>query len=177
MNKGKISIGIGVGLVILLLAGTAYLLPALLAGKAGQLPGFLTVLGGSSNKGEVDVSLIPAPELPHGAPQRVGNIANVQDNSIFVTPRDGGSIFEVVVTKDTKIWQDDNSNVRKSVASSSGGSIHVQEVVAPIGIAQIIPDDDVLIWGESRGGRMIADAVLLRGMNKIGNGTAAPSTK
>jgi hypothetical protein len=175
--KRKIMVGIGVGLAILLLAGAAFIIPGLLSGNTAGLPGILSSLGGGSKSGEVDVSLIPAPELPQGAPDQVGSVANVQDNSIFVTPRNGGQSFEVVVTKDTRIWQDENSDVRKSVASSSGGSLHVQEVVTPISVGQIAPDDDILIWGEARGDRTIANAVLLRGLVNLKSGSSVPGEK
>jgi hypothetical protein len=179
--KQKTWIVVGAVLLIALLAGAAYIVPGLMSGRfsgiLAAIPGFAEGTGRKS----LDITLIPAPELPQHPPDMVGSVARTSNNSIFVTPRNGGTELEVVVTKDTHIWQDDNqaisTTVQSTAAKTAGSALRVQETVVAITVAQVMDNDDILLWGEQRGDRFIASTVLLRGMVNTKGGTPMPGGK
>ncbi len=175
--KQKTWIIIGLVLGVALLAGAAFAIPGLASGRLQNLVGGLPGFSENSKPGDTDVKLIPAPELPQRPPDWVGTVANTSNNSIFATPRNGGTPIEIVTTHDTHIWEDDNGEISKNVRisqSDSEGTVHVQEIVQAIPISQVIASDDILIWGEQRGDRWIASTVLLRGMVGAKGGTPVP---
>jgi hypothetical protein len=175
--KRKIMIGLGVIILIALLAGAAYVIPGLASGRLTNIVAAIPGFSADNHNDRTDVTLIPAPELPPHAPNWVGTVASTQDNSIFASPRNGGTQMEIVTTHDTHVWVDDLSGIqaqKQTAQSGSEGTVHVQEVVRAITVSQVVPSDDILIWGEQRGNRWFASTVLLRGMVGAKSGTPLP---
>jgi hypothetical protein len=87
--KKRVIIGIGAVLVVALLAGAAFMAARLLgAAQPGGTNGpILSGLGNPAGKGSFSMSIqiTPAPEIPTGKADLVGQVASVKDNSIFVT--------------------------------------------------------------------------------------------
>ncbi len=85
--KKKISIGIAAVFAVALLAGAAFMAVRLLTTKASANgPGAsLAGLGGpGGGKASIQIQMTPAPELPSARADLVGQVTNIQDNSIFV---------------------------------------------------------------------------------------------
>ena len=74
---------------------------------------------------------------------------------------------------------DDNNQISKEVnpLRSAGGSVRVQEYVVGVDVSQVIPNDDILVWGDQRGDRILAGTVLLRGMIAAKPGAPAGGSK
>jgi hypothetical protein len=103
--KRKIFIGIGVVLGVALLAGAAFMAVRLLNTQtSANGPGApLAGLGGpGGGKTSIQIQMTPAPELPSARADLVGQVTNIQDNSIFVaemSKASGGVANQVIVGK------------------------------------------------------------------------------
>jgi hypothetical protein len=129
MNK-RVYLLLGVIFVVALLAGGTFIAIQLLNASQNNTSG-----GDKS----VKVDFTPAPELPRQAADLSGLVISVKDNSVFVAqksldqisvrrllqqPTLTGPYTEVVVTKDTKIYQDITyDEVITPSAGSMGGAI------------------------------------------------------
>ncbi len=85
--KKRIFIGIAAVLGVALLAGAVFMAVRLLNTKASANgPGMpLAGLGGpGGGKTSIQIQMTPAPELPSARADLVGQVTNIQDNSIFV---------------------------------------------------------------------------------------------
>lgn len=111
------------------------------------------------------VMLEPDARLPDGEPAASGQFHHRQDNTLFISqfPMTSGVVYldtveewpvvEVLVTKDTLVFKD----VTDFSSSTGGGP--VQQEVAPGLIDEIREGSTVMVWGEMRGERLIAEVV------------------
>ncbi len=167
--KKTILISGGVVILVLLLAGAAFVGGGLLNGE-GQ--GFNLPFGfGSNDKQNCDVTRVVAPELPGPPMMRRAVLVRRQGNSIFIgvpqrnlsvspngtasqTNSFDGPIIEVVVTHDTKIYQD------VTMQNYSGVCGRVQQILAPGKLDDIAEDATFLVWGQRNGNRVIASHLV-----------------
>jgi hypothetical protein len=155
------------GLLILLLIGATF--------SAGRLfgNGRQTVEDQDSELFESDdgtivgtgVKLNPDKRLPADQPTASGQLHHRRDNALYLSqfPKTAGTVYldqvdewpivEVVVTSDTMVYRD----VTDLSSSHEGGS--VQQVVAPSSADEIDEGSSLLVWGELRGERLIADVI------------------
>lgn len=174
-----------IGLVaVLVLGGAAFMAGKLLQKPAQTRDGIQSVVSASGNSvfTNVELEMESAPELPDTPSEANGMLTRVEDNSIFITlfeggavtavgsdsgeiiiptPEGGGVEVEIVVTKDTQIYRD----VTEFPALSSGGEMPevVQQKVEPITMNDIGKQGGIVVWGQRRGDRIIADVVLYHG--------------
>ncbi len=147
--KKKILIGTGAVLGLALLAGAAFMAVRLLNTKASvngpdsPLPG---PGGNGSGKTSIHIQMTPAPELPSAPADLVGQVTNIQDNSIFVAEMskssDGGGNV-VIVGK--AVSGSGSSN--DSGPSTNGG----QDVYAtPSGqVAEVVVSQSTVIYRDT----------------------------
>lgn len=164
------------GMKKVLILGFLSLLVIAAAFTAGRLLGEDTPVGDPqesefivSEDGEravgMGVSLEPDARLPDGEPAASGPLHHRQDNSLFISqfPMTGGAVYldtvdewpvvEVLVTKDTLVYKD----VTDFSGSVGGGSL--QQKVAPGSVDEIRGGSTIVVWGEMRGERLVADVV------------------
>ena len=181
MNRKVLMAGSVVALV-LLLAGAAFMGMRLLAEQGNsegpeealvaELPGGLELMDGETSVIQTQVE--NASELPETEPDAFGLFERREDNSIFVgtgEPRpvfieneDGTSDFvlkqdgpelEVVVTGETAVYKD---VTELSFDDPPSGSI--QQEVAPGSADEVGDQSSVLVWGQRRGDRIIAQVLV-----------------
>ena len=163
----------GIGVLILLLAGAAFVGGKLLSGQGlpdlGSMGGLdiLTNQAGGSSQ-HVQIQTIPAKELPQTPADADGIFDHRQDNSIFVgtgqakimvQPGQGGSVqassshtgptVEVVCTLQTSIYRD--VTMRQYEGHLPNGTIKVQQVVEPGSLDEIGQNSFVTAWHSSPG--------------------------
>jgi hypothetical protein len=189
MNR-KIILGIGGALVVVLLAGAAFMAMRLLNTKSTPGngleggPGAGMVTGGKGGGGAmVAIHIEPDPNanLPKQEPDMIGQVATVKDNSFFVSvpsdsagvqihrtgdnepqPTPAGPYNEVVITEKTKIWRDATmDNMQKPGNGSSEQT--VQQKLEETDSSIIIANAFVQVWGQKRGDRLIADVMVVVG--------------
>jgi hypothetical protein len=163
--KRSILAGSGILVLVLVLAGAAFVGAQLLTGQG--LPEQASS-GGSSN--------IPAKELPQTPADVSGVFDHRKDNSIFVgtgqvgkmvtTDRSGqvhaslthtGPTIEVVVSPQTKIYRDATS---QHYSDQQLRNERVQQVVEPGSLDEVGQPSIVMAWGKKTGDRIIADVLL-----------------
>jgi hypothetical protein len=170
---------VGLGAVVVLLAGAAFVGGQLLNKQAQSAsPGGPIIMGSGpggadasgSMSSAISVQFESAKELPATPPDVSGLFAERKDNSIFVTVGDGtfmGSVdengtvntqvggnsqkLEVVVTNDTLLYKD----VTEVMTNGN-----VQQKVAPGALDELGQNSFVTAWGERRGDRLIAKVLL-----------------
>jgi hypothetical protein len=178
MKKKILTIG-GAVLLVMLLAGAAFIGGRLLNGKGLPLmtgiggPGFsLSGPGGRM----VKLDFEPAPELPQTPADESGLFDHRQNNSIFVgtgrvtvaVKRDSsgnvetasnhdGPTIEVVVTTQTKVYQD--VTMRQFDGPPPEGE-KIQQVLEEGSLDDIGQDSMITVWGRKTGGRIIADILV-----------------
>ncbi len=159
-------IGSGILVLVLLLAGAAFVGGKLLNGQG------LTTLGSPGEGHHPDIQL--AKELPQTPPDAEGIFDHRKDNSVFVgtgqvrkVPQTdqsgavtlslthGGPTVEVVVTPQTVVYK----NVTVPPPRGSG-TITVQEVVEPGTLDEIGENCPIAAWGKKTGDRIIADVLV-----------------
>jgi len=174
--KKKVFIGFGAVLGIALLAVAAFLAVRLMNSSASGSNSLLAGLGGGGDTHvQFMVRLTPAPELPVVHPEKIGIVASVQDNSIFVSsatnqssdaPTPPGPYTEVVVSKDTKIYRDITlDNVPPPPSGTT--DLALQQVVEPADLSSITPNSFVNVWGPTHGSRLVADTILVQGTKGV----------
>ncbi len=181
MKKPVYIIG-GIVLLVLLLAGAAYVGGRLLNGQG--LPGFSAggpgmFLGGGNGKQQVRFSskdFLPAKELPQTPALAKGVFVRRQDNSIFVgtgnvrltvqkdnsgnvqssADHDGPTV-EVVVTGQTTIYED---VTMQQFSGPPPQGQKIQQVVQPGSLDGLGDSSTITVWGRKTGDRIIADVLV-----------------
>lgn len=170
-------IGVGVVALVLLLAGAAFAAGRLLStsaqvgGAAGGGPRIMVPGAGGSM---IEAQFEQAEELPDGRPDVAGFFARREDNSVYVSESSGdgmmiavdedGSVStnagdketEVVVTGDTHVYMDVTTEIIDE--SHDGGT--VKQTLKPGSVGEIGEYSVVMVWGEKRGDRVVADILL-----------------
>ncbi len=170
----------GIVLLVLLLAGAAFIGGRLLNGQG--LSGLSLGPQVSRNGSGIQVKVhpgdfIPAKELPQTNPDVAGIFDHRQDNSLFVgtgnvtmsvmKDRSGkvqtssshsGPVVEVVVTNQTVIYKDVTDQQFSSQPPASGQKI--QQVVVPGTLDEIGQTSSITVWGRQTGDRTIADVLV-----------------
>jgi hypothetical protein len=180
--KRAIILGGGIVVLVVLLAGAAFVGGQLLSGQGmpglGSVGGLdiLTNQGGGSSQ-HVQIQTIPAKELPQTPADADGIFDHRQDNSIFVgtgqaqimvQPGQGGKVqtasshtgptVEVVVTPQTTVYRD--VTMKQFNGHPASGSIKIQQVVEPGSLDEIGQNSFVTAWGNKTGDRIIADVLV-----------------
>jgi hypothetical protein len=190
MSKRNIYWIIGGVLIVVLLAGGAFMAMRLLNARAqgplgmGGGGGMLQFNSGGKSQ-SVMIKQIPAPELPKQAADLRGQVASVQNNSIYVAQQDkirvavingqvqqqptpSGPSTEVVVSKETKIYRDVTmDDMAKPAPGASGSTMQVQQKVEAADISAITPNSFVQVWGQRRGDRLNAEVIVVMGIAVI----------
>ena len=177
--KKTILIIVGVLVLVVLLAGTAFVGAQLLAGQG--LPGLSSgplVLTGPDGRQQVRIQpgdTQPAKELPQTPADVRSVFDHRKDNSLFVgtgviitgVQKDqGGNVtssstfngptVEVVVTPQTIFYRDVTS--RQFNGQPPSGKI--QQVVEPGSLDEVGKDSIIHAWGKKTGDRIIADVIV-----------------
>ena len=177
--KKKILITGGIVMLVALLAGAAFVGGRLLTGQG--LPGGWSIgsflKGGGGQRVNIDFSdILPAKELPQ-TPADIGGIFDHrQDNSFFIgtgevrmevrkdasgnvetsSSHDGATV-EVVVTSQTKIYQD-VTMLQFEGPPPEGQKI--QQVLESGSLDEIGENSMITVWGRKTGDRFIADFLV-----------------
>jgi hypothetical protein len=167
--KRPIWIAIGTGVVVLLLAGAAFM--------GGRLLGDQELTGNSEEMVEIGEGLIAttgtkievqqADEMPDTPPDVWGVYVRREDSSLFVGTGtvtfviDGdasydGLMVEVVSSHNTRIYRDDTAKLLKGSPPSGP----VQQVLKPGSLDEIDRNDVVSAWGERHGDRLVATVIV-----------------
>ncbi len=134
-----------IGLV--LLASAAFLAPRLFNRNA---------LASDQKMGDfANVTVMPPDELPYTNYDLAGEVTQVKDNSIFISPAFlNESEVEVVVNQDTKIYLYQGY---KTIDQADDGSWSaVKSKLKIITVKDIVANDILSIWADKRGDRYIA---------------------
>lgn len=177
--RRKVWIVAGVALVVML-GAAAFLAGKLMAGPEGARQGFgsgkgpiLSMRGPGGAEKVTQLNLEPATELPQTQPEVHGVLKERKDNSLFigtgnvsvqVSAKPGGSpsskvsndgpTVEVVITQDTKIYQD----VTHIEPDQAEGVIQQKVELASL---EAVGSQSVLaVWGRKVGDRVIADVIM-----------------
>jgi len=171
--------------VVLVLGGAAFTAGKLLQKPAQARNGVERVISASGDSvfTSVEMEMAPAPELPTVSSDAAGMIKRIEDNSIFITqhnpgemvmavssedgeitvptPEGGGTEIEVVVTQDTQIYRD----VTQFPSLEEGEEMPevMQQKIEPITLNDIGDQGGVVVWGQKRGDRIVADVVVYHG--------------
>lgn len=174
-NKKLIPILVG---LIVLGGATAFVAGRMLNNNVGPL-GLFGIGGGG---GAMEISLIPAKELPDSPPDTVGLFAERADNIITVQTtslktggqgivvhqnEDGststspnmefGPEVEVVLTNETIIYLDTTERIDPDTTQST----IIQQTVKQVTLNDLSPNSYVNVWGRKSGDRIIAEIVLI----------------
>lgn len=179
--RKTILIGALVLVGVALLAGAAFLGARLLSprqaanGPNGNNSEMITGRGPGKN---ISIERKPAEELPDRDPDINGEVTEVKDNSLMVTPvgdirvtvnQDGetskdveylGAAMEVVVTQETKVYLD-VTNREHPLEEATGESMVIEQALEDAELSQIGAGGLVTVWGYKRGDRLIAETVVL----------------
>ncbi len=178
--KRTIFIIVGVAVLVLLLAGAAFMAGQMLSGglERGNAtgPGMIVAPGyGEAGSGEMMVEMMEMPEeLPDSAPAAFGLFVRQEDNSIFISEVAGGflqgkgdsaSATEVVITNETTVYKDVTAQDYEDVTAQdfdeppSGGEA-IQMKVQPGSAEEMGEGSFVMVWGDKRGERVVADVLV-----------------
>ncbi len=181
MKKQILIIG-GVVVLVLLLAGAAFVGAQLLSGLGLPVVG----LGGGqkmmfSQGGKpgqtFQIQTIPAKELPQRPADARGLFDHRKDNSFFVgtgqvrmmvqkdqsgnvqtSASHDGPTIEVVVTPQTTVYRD--VTMKQFNGQPPSGSTKVQQVVEPGTLDEVGQNSTITAWGNKTGDRIIADVLV-----------------
>lgn len=182
-----VGLAIGTLLIVLLLGAAAVVAGRLLEPPAeAAVPGAgqrQMVLSHDDGSGPVQVRITtqPAPELPDRPSDAGGVFVRREDDAIVVgtgaievdvnitgdaepqlTVRSDGPEVEVLVTRDTQVYED-VTDLDAVLSEASGGDKTVQQVVRPVESAEGIgKNTEVQVWGQQRGDRIVADVIVFR---------------
>ncbi len=180
-KKKGLLIGIGIAVLVVLLAGAAFVGGRLLNGQglpglSSQGPIFSIGPGGGKsvriNAGDIQ----PAKELPQTPADVRGLFDHRQDNSIFIgtgnvmmsvmkdqsgqvhtSASHSGPVLEVVVTNQTTIYKD--VTMEQFNGPPPQGQ-KIKQVVEPGSLDEVGQYSDITIWGRKTGDRYIADVLV-----------------
>ncbi len=134
------------------------------------------------------ITTMPAPELPDEPKEVSGVFVSREDNSIVVgtgaielsvevnqdqsgaIQRDvsmtaNGPEVEVLVTHDTILYREETEDPAAG-RNSKGGEYTVQQVLTPVdNLEELGKNTEVLVWGDRRGDRVVADILVYRIVN------------
>ncbi len=178
--KKQILIVVGVVVLVLLLAGAAFVGGQLLSGQGLPVQvssgGQKIALSQGGKPGQYfQLDIQPAKELPQTPADAKGVFDHRQDNSLFVgtgqvrmmaqkdqsgnvttsTTHDGPTV-EVVVVPQTTVYRD----VTLRQFSGQPPSGKVQQVIEPGTLEEVGRDSMVTTWGKKTGDRIIADVLV-----------------
>ena len=151
--------------VIVVLAAAAFVAVSLLnpslAGFSGlRLPGAATA-GPSNKPSGLTYNVVPATEMPATNPDLVGRLEQKQDNSLMVRPDSKGApapLVEVVVASQTRLYRNATGDF---VGTPPAPGAAIQMKLVPYSLGQVSVGDSVIAWGEQRGGRLVAEVVMI----------------
>jgi len=115
-------------------------------------------LGGSGSAQRRGYEVIQPTEVPQTLPDMV----TIQDQDFTVQSQSKGSVeqngprTDIVIAADTRVYQDITSRDTSSVVNGK-----LQMRVAPYAHNQIKVGDLLMAWGNQRGERLVADAVIV----------------
>src|SRR6266487_5531056 len=180
-RKSRLPYIIGGILVVLLLAGAAFVGARLLNGQglpfvsSGDGVGPSLSLGGPGGK-MVKLDIEPSKELPQTPADVSGLFDHRQDNSIFVgtgrvtmafkkdpsgkvetSSNHDGPTVEVVVTSQTKIYKDVTMNQFDGLPPEGQ---KIQQVVESGSLDEIGQASLITVWGKKTGDRIVADMLV-----------------
>ncbi len=165
MKKKSYWLLAGEVLGVCLVAAAVYLAVNLLNNTPPRALGLPFGAGGhpDQKRGGVSIDLVYATEMPRTPPDLVGPLVSKQDNSLFVQQSaksgdPGAAPVEVVVTNATVIFRNATGD---SLAQPPGPGTPVPQVTEPYRVDQINPGDNIVVWGEQRGGRYIAATIMV----------------
>ncbi len=175
------------GALVIFLALAAFLGARLLkpqgaANAAGGGGMFFSSKGGPGGAKSVRINMIPAQEVPQTKADAAGLFVRREDQSIFIgtgnvrmlaKPGSGGSsdvsgsydgpVVEVVVTHETKVYQDlTDMNPGNLENVKNGSEMKIQQVVKPGSLDDLGKNSLVSVWGDKQGDRYIAKVVVFR---------------
>lgn len=174
--KRSIWIAAGVVVLVLVLAGAAYMAGRLLnptAQKGGAASGMRISVPGAGG-GMIEAQIEQAEELPEEQPDVIGFFSRREDNSVFISESAGNGMMiavgedgsvstnagdketEVVVTSDTLVYMDVTT---ESIDESQDGGV-VKQTLKPGSVDEIGQYSVVMAWGEKRGDRVVARVLL-----------------
>ncbi len=174
-------IGVGIVVLVVLLAGAAFVGGRLLNGQG--LPGLssggpiLSIGPGGARGVQIKAGdILPAQELPQTPADVRGLFDHRQDQSIFVgtgrvqmsvmkdqsgqvhtSASHSGPVVEVVVTSQTKIYKDVTMNQFNGPPPQGQ---KIQQVVEPGSLDEVGQNSTVTVWGRQTGDRYIADVLV-----------------
>lgn len=174
----KTAFVVGGVILILLLAGAAFVGARLLNGQGLPLGGPIFSLGkGGENSVRINLKdILPAKELPQIPADVRGLFDHRQDNSIFVgtgkvtigvkqdqsgkvetTSNHDGPVVEVVVTSQTKVYRD---VTMKQFNGPPPQGQKIQQVVEDGSLDEAGQASLITVWGKKTGDRFIADVLV-----------------
>lgn len=181
MTIKKLGILFGCVAGLALMAGAAYLAVWLVTSGAAQAgrasrsgPGSGPQTSFSSRGGPVKSAEIKlSPELPATPHDAAGAILAVKDHVLTIAGEAGiglsqdgsqpqGPRTEIVLTASTKVYRDTTFDQMK--APPEDGAV-IQQTVARLPAPHFAPGDQVTVWGQRRGDRLVAEVVLLAPQN------------
>jgi hypothetical protein len=165
---------------LVILAGASFLAGKLINQKkeGGQRMGAMVVSsGGPGGQKFASISTIPSKELPETEPEVTGVFVRREDKSVYLGTGnlsigisfsdDGktetessydGAVVEVVVTHETKIWQD----VTEMDFNNVEGDQTIQQVVQPGSLDDLKENMIVSVWGDKQGDRIVARTISFK---------------
>ncbi len=172
--KRAIILGGGIVVLVLLLAGAAFVGGQLLNGQG--LPG-LWWAGGPGGMNKINVNVQPAKELPQRPADARGLFDHRKDNSFCVgtgqvrmmvqkdqsgnvqtSASHDGPTIEVVVTPQTTVYRD--VTMKQFNGQPPSGTNKVQQVVEPGTLDEVGQNSTITAWGTKTGDRIIADVLV-----------------
>ena len=167
--RRSIWIAIGMVVVVLLLAGAAYVGGRLLGDQelTGNDTAAVKIGEGLIASTGTKIEVLHAAEMPDMPPDVAGVFVRREDSSLFVGTGtvtfviDGdasydGPTVEVVSSHNTQIYRDDTTKLLKDGPPSGP----VQQALKPGSLDEIGQNDVVSAWGERRGDRLMARVIV-----------------
>lgn len=176
----RIWLAIGVVVLVLLLAGAAFVGGQLLNGQGLPIQasgGGLTMMtsGGGKVNQQFKLDIQPAKELPQTPVDVKGLFDHRQDNSFFVgtgnvkmsvmkdqsgnvtsSATHDGPVVELIVTTQTIVYKD----VTMQQFNGQPPQAKIQQVVEPGSLDDIGQNSTLTAWGKKTGDRIIADVLV-----------------
>jgi hypothetical protein len=164
---------------LVILVGASFLAGRLINQKKGgqQMGGMVVSSGGPGGQTYSNIETIPSKDLPETEPEVAGIFVRREDKSVYLgtgnismgisISDDGmtnteanydGPVVEVVVTHETKIWQD----VTEMDFRNIEGDQTIQQVVQPGSIDDLKENMFVSVWGDKQGDRIVARTISFK---------------
>jgi hypothetical protein len=150
-------------------------------GGGGKMLQFVGKGGGGPQM--ISLEIEPAPELPQRPAEVRGIFVRREDDNIFVgtgkielrvevdqasgqpstSTSHEGPVVEVVVNRETQIYQDVTPFGFEPEAAPQGGTQKVQQKVQLAdSLEDLGEDSEIQVWGERRGDRIVAELFVFR---------------